>query len=255
MVKSTRKPIIVKRIDEKMNLPVELREKIDIFWQEQLQKNPHLFNGIVWNVTKMEERPMEIELTVEKTDYAHYLYDERHGIEDEHACHNLCSGALVKTKDNFLILGELDETTSYPRCLQVAGGGIDEKDRVADTFDMVKTAQRELKEEMNLDLQDKNQIESYGFSYLEMPEGERHSYSVILKAKSNLTADQIEEHFEEYKAYLKQTNGETEFERLYFLPEGKAVETLKTLDNPQRLYVKQMLELEDRQVQREENER
>lgn len=255
MVKSIKKPIIVKCIEEKMSLPIELREKIDAFWEEQLQKNPHLFNGTVWNVTKLQERPMELELTVEKTDYAHYLYDERHGIEDEYACHNLSSGVLVVTKDNFLILGELDQTTSYPRCLQVAGGGIDEKDRVADNFDMVKTAQRELKEEMNLDLQNKQQIERYGFAYLEVPEGDRHSYSVILKANSNLTADQIQTHFEEYKTYLKQTNGETEFERLHFLPEGKAVETLGTLDNPQRIYVKQMLELEDRQVQRKENER
>lgn len=255
MIKSTKKPIIVKRIEEKMNLPVELREKIDAFWEEQLQKNPYLFNGIVWNVTKLEERPMELELTVKKTDYAHYLYDERHGIEDAYACHNLYSAVLIETADNFLVIGELDETTSYPKCLQVAGGGIDEKDRVTDTFDMVKTVQRELKEEINLELQDKQQIENYGFAYLELPEGDRHSYSVILKAKANLTADQIQEHFEEYKTYLKQTNGETEFERLYFLPKGKAVETLGTLDNPKRVYVKQMLELEDRQVQREENER
>ena len=127
MVIQTKKPVTTNTIHKMMNLPQNLRNKIDEFWKEQVRKNPNLFNGEVWNVTKMEENADQIILTLEKTDYAHYLYDERHGIEEKYACHNIAAGVYIVTKDGFAVIGELDDTTSYPKVMQVSGGGIDEK--------------------------------------------------------------------------------------------------------------------------------
>lgn len=251
MVKATNKEIKVKTISEKMILPTILRSKIDAFWALQKQNNPHLFNGEVWNVITMEEKEDCIELIIQKTDYAHYLYDERHGITSQYACYILSSGVLVETKDQFLVLGQLAQTTSYQGCLQVSGGGIEEKDSVNGELNMVKTAQRELQEELNLNLQDSSQIQDYQFAYLEIPEGNRHAYSVILKAKTTLTASQLQKYFEAYKKHLEQTGGELEFEKLFFLPKGKTVAYLDGLENPKRLYVRQMLEIEDRQAKRQ----
>ena len=249
MVIYTKKQVKTKTIHKKMNLPKDLRDKIDEFWNEQVAKNPNLFNGEVWNVTKMEENKDDIVLTIEKTDYAHYLYDERHGIEEKYACHNLAGGTYIVTKDGYAVIGELDDTTSYPRMMQVSGGGIDEKvDLVNGEFDLIITAKRELKEELNLDLDNKEQIEKYNFEYIEVPEGKRHSYCVILKAYSLFTKDQLEEYFKKYYNYLEGTDGEKEFKNLHFLKLGRAVKELDKLDNPKRLYVRQLLEIEDKGV-------
>lgn len=249
MVIHTKKQVKTKTIYKRMNLPQSLRDKIDEFWKKQVEVNPNLFNGEVWNVTKMEDNKDNILLTIEKTDYAHYLYDERHGIEEKYACHNLAGGTYIVTKDGYAVIGELDDTTSYPKMMQVSGGGIDEKyDIVNGEFDLIKTAKRELKEELNLELDSKEQIESYNFEYVEVPEGKRHSYCVILKAYSVYTKNQLEEHFKKYYKYLEENNEEKEFKKLHFLKLGNALAELDKLSNPKRLYVRQLLELEDKGV-------
>lgn len=245
MVINTNKKVRLKTIHKMMELPEELRYKINVFWQDQVKQNPNLFNGEVWNVTKMEQMQEEIIFTLEKTDYAHYLYDERHGIEEKYACHNISGGVYLVTKDGYGVVGEMDSSTSYPMCLQVSGGGIDKRDIVDNEFDIVKTADRELKEELNLDLNDKEKISEYSFEYIEVPEGKRHAYCIILKARSNLTAKELEQHFKSYKRYLIESNGEVEFKKLHFLKIGRAVEELDNLQNPKRLYVRQMLQIED----------
>ena len=207
MVIHTKKQVKTKTIHKRMNLPQSLRDKIDEFWKKQVKVNPNLFNGEVWNVTKMEENKDNILLTIEKTDYAHYLYDERHGIEEKYACHNLAGGTYIVTKDGYAVIGELDDTTSYPRMMQVSGGGIDEK------YDIVN--------------------------------GE---FDLILKAYSIYSKNQLEEHFNKYYQFLEETDGEKEFKKLHFLKLGRAVEELDKLDNPKRLYVRQLLGIEDKGV-------
>ena len=66
MVIHTKKLVKTKTIHERMNLPQSLRYKIDEFWNEQVKENPNLFNGEVWNVTKMEENKDNILLTIKK---------------------------------------------------------------------------------------------------------------------------------------------------------------------------------------------
>ena len=100
MVIQTKKPVTTNTIHKMMNLPQNLRNKIDEFWKEQVKENPNLFNGEVWNVTKMEENADKIILTLEQTDYAHYLYDERHGIEEKYACHNIAAGVYIDVTIN-----------------------------------------------------------------------------------------------------------------------------------------------------------
>ena len=44
---------IVKR-EKDIELPEAIVQKIEMFWQKQVEENPHLFNGEVWSVTKYE---------------------------------------------------------------------------------------------------------------------------------------------------------------------------------------------------------
>ena len=82
MILHTNKTVKIKHTNKTIRLPEDLKRQIALFWKEQIKNNQHLFNGEDWNVTKMEELNNEIILHLEKTNYAHYLYDERHGIEE-----------------------------------------------------------------------------------------------------------------------------------------------------------------------------
>ena len=73
------KQLEIIRDKKNVELPKDIVEKIELFWQKQVEENPHLFNGEVWSVTKFEELEDRLRLTVQKTNYAHYLYDERVG--------------------------------------------------------------------------------------------------------------------------------------------------------------------------------
>ena len=54
MVINTNKKVRLKTIHKMMELPEELRYKINVFWQDQVKQNPNLFNGEVWNVTNQK---------------------------------------------------------------------------------------------------------------------------------------------------------------------------------------------------------
>ena len=77
------KPIILKCEDRKINLPFKLREDIEKFWNKAIKENPNLYNGQEYAVERVKETEKNIEISVVKSDYAHYLYDERIGIQKE----------------------------------------------------------------------------------------------------------------------------------------------------------------------------
>lgn len=122
-IKKINKTIILKFEDREINLPSELKENIEKFWKDAIKKNPNLYNGEDYALEKVIETEENIEMLVVKSNYAHYLYDERIGIEEEkYRCCSPWGGILLITKDNYLAIGEMDKTTSIPHCLQISGG-------------------------------------------------------------------------------------------------------------------------------------
>ncbi len=236
------KKLEIIRDKKNVELPKDIVEKIKIFWQKQVEENPHLFNGEVWSVTKFEELEDKFRLTVQKTNYAHYLYDERVGLEGDLACYNLNGGILLETLDKKYIIGEMNETTSYPKGLQIPGGNLDQNDIKKDgSVDLIGNIARELQEELNLNLFDSSIVQSYKMQYMELPEGRRHSYSPKLKGLLKMTSEEMKDYFEKYKEYLKETNQEVEFAKLHFINKENAVTELDSLDNPKRPYLRNLL--------------
>ena len=45
MIKPITKPIVLKYENRLFYLPIELKEKIEIFWNKLVKENPKLFNG------------------------------------------------------------------------------------------------------------------------------------------------------------------------------------------------------------------
>ena len=232
------KPIIIKYEEGTKNLSEELKKKIEDFWKKAVEENPHLYNGLDYNIEQIEENENEIKMTAIKTNYAHYLYDERIGIkEKEYKCNVPWGGIILETKDNYLVLGEMDKTTSVQHYLQIPGGGIDKKDILNGKIDISQTIKRELKEELNLNLDD---IE-YKIEYLEIPDEERHTYGFIAIGKLEKTKEELQKYFKEYKKYLIQNNLETEFNKLVFLYKNNAMEEFNALKNPKRPYLKNLI--------------
>lgn len=141
------KPIILKFEDREIKLPKELKDNIESFWTEAVKENPNLYNGQDYVVETVNETKENIEMIVTKSNYAHYLYDERVGIkEDNYRCCSPWGGILLLTKDDYFVIGEMDKTTSMPYCLQISGGGIDIRDIENGIINIDSNIKRELKE-------------------------------------------------------------------------------------------------------------
>ena len=136
----------------------------------------------------------------------------------------------------------MNETTSYPKGLQIPGGNLDQNDIKKDgSVDLIGNIARELQEELNLNLFDSSIVQSYKMQYMELPEGRRHSYSPKLKGLLKMTSEEMKDYFEKYKEYLKETNQEVEFAKLHFINKENAVTELDSLDNPKRPYLRNLL--------------
>lgn len=247
MVIKLNKKIEIVKIEETLKLPEDLQSQVESFWQRQVEKNPHLFNGEVWSVTKFEDLPDKIKISIQKTNYAHYLFDERVGIEGQYACYNLNCSILLETQDGYYIVGEMSETTSYPKGLQITGGTLDQNDITQDgQVDIINNVARELKEELNIDLFDKSVLQEYKMQYIEMPQQRRHAYTPMMKGILSITAKQMEEKYAEYKRSLEQSGEDVEFARLHFIKKENALEILRSLDNPKRPYLEDLIGLDQK---------
>ena len=234
------KDVILKYEDRYIELPEELQKDIKKFWENVIKDNPNLFDGENFVIESMHENENTIELLAVKSHYSHYLYNERVGIQEEkfRAC-SPWTGILLQTTDNYLVVGQMDKTTSKPDCLQIPGGQLDTSDINGDKLDLIQNLKRELKEEINIDLD----TIDYKFKYLEYPNIKRNVYGFIALGKIDKTKDKLETHFKEYKKYLLENNLETEFEKLVFFKKENALNELDKLPNPKRPYLRELLKV------------
>ena len=232
------KPIILKFEDREIKLSNEIKENIEKFWNNAIKENPHLYNGQDYVVETINETQEKIEIIIIKSNYAHYLYNERIGIQEEkYRCCSPWGGILLLTKDDYFIIGEMDKTTSMPYCLQISGGGIDVKDIENGIININSTIKRELKEELNLNLDDID----YKIEFIEYPDETRNAYGFLAIGKLNITKENLIKHFDNYKKYLTSNNLEVEFNKLIFLQKEKALEELDKLSNCKRPYLRELI--------------
>lgn len=232
------KPIILKFENRRIDLPIKLKENIENFWNNAIKENPNLYNGQDYVVEKVKETEENIEMLVVKSDYAHYLYDERVGIQkEEYRCCSPWGGILLLTKDDYFVIGEMNSTTSVPYCLQISGGGIDIKDIENGVINIDLNIKRELKEELNLNLDDID----YKIEFIEYPSKTRNAYGFLAIGKINQTKDELIQHFKHYKEYLISNNLEVEFNKLIFLKKQRALQELDELPNNKRPYLRDLI--------------
>ena len=251
MVKNIEKTITKVEIkDEQLELPEEIKRKIDEFWKQCKFENPNLWNGELMCVEKCTREGNQIIIICKKTNYAHYLYDERIGLPKEYACSSLVAGCLLETSDNYYIVGELADNTSFPYCMQISGGSADNDDIKDGKIDIFNTIIRECQEELNINLQDKKQVKNFEMKYISLPSEEVHTYILFAKGELNMNKSQMQEYYENYLKYLKDNNLEVEFGKIHFIKKGRILEELNKFNNPKREYLKSLLEIDSKEIER-----
>ena len=231
--------------NEFIQIPENLKQKIDENFKNIQKTGANVWNGEVFCVSECDIIKDKVEITCKKSDYAHYLYGERIGCPKEFECKNLSAGCLIETKDGYYIVGELDNSTSYPTMLQVTGGGIDKKDIVREKIQVEQTIAREAMEELNIDLNDKKNVLYNKIKYMYITEeNEQPGIQLFSKAKIKMTSKEMNTYFENYYKYLKENNLEIEFKKLHFIKKSNAIEELEKLNNPQRSYLKPLLQID-----------
>ena len=235
--------------DEIIELPKELKEKINENFENIKKTGANIWNGEVYCISEYNMRDDKIEIICKKSNYAHYLYGEKIGCPKEYECRNLSAGCLLETIDGYYVVGELDDNTSYPTVLQVTGGNIDKKDIIGEKIDIEQTIMRETMEELNIDLNDVNNVLYNKMSYLYVSEeNEQPGILLFSKAKSKMTAEELKKYFQNYYNYLKDNNLEIEFKRLHFLKKENVIEELEGLNNPKRNYILPLLQLDMNEI-------
>ncbi len=217
--KITQEPI-VRFNGELIFLPTDLQKKIEENWQKLLEGGRKYFNGEVFRFYKMENKENKIIITLQKTDFKHFLYayNANRGL-GKYNLKTVFSSCLILTKDNKIIFGKMGEHTSLAGRYQLVGGGLDSNDLKDNIFDMKHSAIKELGEELGIDADDKSTVESFKPIYLKT--GGNGDVAVIYKVLLNKIGEEVLEEYEKFTEKLKQENKLPEFSEIVVLPKNK----------------------------------
>lgn len=149
-IKQVSKPIIVRYNQTQMTLTTQEKAAIQTNWNI-INKDSIFFNGEIYSLVDTEETDDEILFVMNKTDFSHYMYSDKHDM-GKNRCRIVYTDSILITSDNKLILGVMNTTTASPNLIQCVGGNIDDNDLVGNEFDLKASIIREVEEEIGLHL-------------------------------------------------------------------------------------------------------
>ena len=207
-----------------MFLSKNIQKRIDDHWKELLSSGREYFNGEVFNLTKLEQKNSEISITIQKTNFAHFLYTRN--VErklGKYRLRTVFASCLVITSDDKIILGKMGEHTSLAGRYQLVGGGLDNNDLKGDIFDMKHSAVKELGEELGISASNKDIVRKFKVAYLKT--GGSGDVAIIYKVELNKTAEELLKQHKKFEKDLKKKGETPEFSEVIALPQNrKAIE-------------------------------
>lgn len=214
------KKIIVRFSNKQVTLPQDIQNKIDAYWDELIESGKDYRRGEVFTVTKKDETDGVIEMLVEKTDYAHYLYCQNFNNLGNFGVHIIHTAVLVDTADGKTILGKMGKHTSRAGIFQLCGGGIDDNDLRGDVFDFDHNISKELKEELDIDTEDKERVKNLRQAYFKEG-GPTNKMTVVYKIELVETSREFLKKYAKHAEHLIQNGKNPEFEEIIVLAKNK----------------------------------
>ena len=197
-------------------LPKDIEEGVQVYWNELIAKYPGMFNGALYSVINMENDDGIVTITCEPSDYAHYKYSEIKDI-GEYACRSMYAGCILVSADKKLFVSLNGVGSEFVGKIQAIGGAVDPCDRFIggaihedgstdnNKLSPLVTAFRELEEEVGKEISDS--VTDIGKSYLVTND---NKYGFPFVFYSNLDSKTIQHAFDSFK---KET-GSNEVDRL-----------------------------------------
>jgi len=195
--------VIVYYTNKRVSLPEEYKGEVEKYWKLLLQSGKKFFRGDIFTVTSIKKCSKYIEIFVELTDYAHYLYTIHKNTYSENDCRIIYTSVLIETSDEKLVLGKMNIDTAAPQKLQFVGGGIDKDDINGNIIDLVHNVKKEVLEELGINTDDKDIIKEFR-PYLLKDGGHTNFLSVIYKLDLRINEIELLNRFYRYSEELVQ---------------------------------------------------
>ncbi len=214
--KKTKEPI-VRYINKEIILPDDLQNEIDKYWKSQIKDGRKYFNGELFALDEVIENKNKFEISVLKTNFAHLLYNRKveHDL-DKYNVNTVFSSGLVITRDNKIILGKMGEQTSLAGKLQFSGGGLEFGDLGKDgIFDMRHSLNKELGEELGINVFDKDYVEQMNFYCIKS--GGNENIAIVYKINLKNSSEAFLQKYKLFTEQLNKNNILPEFEEIVFV--------------------------------------
>lgn len=212
---------------------LSLEKRIQENWNAFLQENDGYFNGDIYVVTDLNETHEEYILEIGKAKYADLIYAKKN---IDLSILSLFVSIALKTKDNYCVLIKNNHDM-----INTIGGFASNEDFINEIFSPEICLEREVKEEIGLNINNKNDIIEYHRKYLKIPAKKENMYpcGIVFTGLLNYTKTELEEYFNKQKE-----NFDNEIKELLFYTkdnyldlnkiENKAsylVELIETIEN------------------------
>ncbi|MFA6587847.1 MAG: hypothetical protein WCT08_02125 [Patescibacteria group bacterium] len=198
---------------KKVALPEKIVYQIERNWELLIGNRPSLRRGVVFTVSKINMQNDQLQVVLDETDYAHYMFTLENELQEEYACKVLYTSAILETSDGFVSFGKMASHTSTPNRFQCVGGGLDFSDVDHGKFNILGNISKEIEEEVGLSVHTSQKVNAIT-PYLLKSGGDHNFLAVIFRVSLALTGDELRAHFRLYTEELLQRNERPEFSQL-----------------------------------------
>ena len=223
---------IQKAIPFEFYIEKNLKEKIDLYWNNYIDENPEYYDADILMVTDFNlENDI---LKVSKAKFSDVFYSAKKG---ELITRNLFSAIFFKTLDDFYVIIK----NTYDERINLIGGMAEIIDFDNEYLDYEKCLAREIEEEIGLDLYNKNEILSYELKYIKIPDDEKNDVfypcGICYIGTLNFTADGFRKYI---NLNIKKFDGEVK--EFLFLTKDECLNL--EFKHSDRTYIKDLFEAE-----------
>lgn len=197
-----------------VELPLEIKKEIDNYWKHLISLGKKYTNGDLFTVEDIKiDEDKYLNFTINKTKFAHYLYTVKNNFEGKYICRSIATSALFITKDNYYVFGKMSSNTSLGGKIKFIGGAISTDDFVEDKFIPENCIEREVREEIGIDIRDKLNVRSMNLKYF-ITRKNLSFINICFEINLHLTSNEIMNMFNSYNEYLANNKLEQELEKI-----------------------------------------